>query len=135
MHLSERGRRRRSQIELTEALAPVGPEFRLHPPPHESGAHRGRLRLQTHQLLGIIGGQRLGDRREQLRDLHHWALHRAERLGEGPRVVAPAGPGEAIGAHARREGAGVDAEPRVTASAGGKSVDFFVVRHVAVLVT
>ena len=97
MHLSERGRRGRGQLEFAELLAPVGPELRLHAAAHEGGAHRRRLRLQIHQLLGIIGGQRFRDRREQLRDLHHWALHRAERLGEGPRVVAPAGPGEAIG--------------------------------------
>ena len=95
MNLAERSRGGGVQIEFGETGAPVRAEFRLHAPADEGGAHRRRLRLQAHQLFGIIGRQRLGDRREQLRDLHHRSLHRPERLGEIARVVAPARPREA----------------------------------------
>ena len=50
--------------------------------------------LQLHQLFGIVCGQGVRDGREQLRDLHHRALHRAQGRGEGARVVVAARPGQ-----------------------------------------
>ena len=40
VHLPERRRRGRLQIEIGEALAPAGAEFRRHAPTHEARAHR-----------------------------------------------------------------------------------------------
>ena len=61
MHLAERGRRRRMQIEALKACAPVWSELRLHPPPDEAGAHRRGVGLELLQFLGIFRGQ---ERRE-----------------------------------------------------------------------
>ena len=122
------------EVERAEPLAPVGAEFGLHPALDERRAHRRRLALQLHQLLGIVGGQRVGDGREQLRDFHHRALHRPQRFGESARLVVAAAAGEPSRADPRGESAGLDAEPRVAAGAGGESVGFFVARHLRPMV-
>ena len=85
--LAERGRGGRRKIEGRELRLPVRAKFGLHAPAHEGGAHRRGVRLQLHQLFGIVGRQCFGDGRKQLRDLHHRALHGAERLGESARIV------------------------------------------------
>ena len=126
VHLAERGRRGGLQVELGEALAPVRPEFGDHPPADEACAHRRRLRLQADQLVGVVGRQRVGDGGQELRDLHHRPLHRAERRGEGARVgIAPAA-GQPVHADAGGERAGVDAETGVARGAGGEAVGFVV---------
>ena len=104
MDLAERGGGGRRQVEFGEARAPVGAELGLHAPAHEGRAHRRRLRLQTDQLFGVIGGQRLGDGRHHLRDLHQRPLERTERLGEARAASPPRSPPtQASRADARRE--------------------------------
>ena len=129
VNLAERGRRGGREVEFGEFLAPMRAQFRLHAPPHESRAHRRRVRLQAHQFLSIFGGQSLGNGREQLRDLHHRPLHRPKRLGERARVVARPGPRQAACAHLCGEGACIDAEPRIAPGARRKSIGFIVACH------
>ena len=70
MDLAERGGRSRLEVEAAETVLPVEPEFGRHPATHEATAHRGRLVLQLLQFFGVFGRNGVGDRREQLRDLH-----------------------------------------------------------------
>ena len=59
--------------------SPVRPQLGGHAPAHERAAHRRRRRLQLGELGGVFLGQRLGDGREQLGDLHQRPLEPAER--------------------------------------------------------
>ena len=129
MDLAERGGGGRREVEFGEARAPVGAELGLHAPAHEGRAHRRRLRLQTDELFGVIGGQGLGDGRHHLRDLHQRPLERAERLREVARGVGALAADQPPRAGARREGAGADAEIGVAPRPRGKAVRLFVLRH------
>ena len=79
MDLAERGGRGGIELEVGELVPPARPELGGHAPAHERPAHGRRLRLQLGELGGVLLGQRLGDRREQLGDLHQRALEPAER--------------------------------------------------------
>ena len=107
MDLAERGGGGGVELELGEPVAPARPELGGHAPAHERPAHRRRLRLQLRELGGVLLGQRLGDRREQLGDLHQRPLEAAERrpqlLGVGGAVDRDAE--EARAGEPRREAA------------------------------
>ena len=124
--LPERGRRRRPEVELPEALAPVRPELGGHAPADEGGSHRRRLRLQANEFGGVVGRKRVGDGGEELRHLHQRPLHGAERRGQRSRVRVAPPAGQAVHADARGERAGVDAEARVAPRAGCEAVGFVV---------
>ena len=95
---------------------------------HEGRAHRRGLRLQLHQFVGIFGGQRLGDRRHHLGDLHQRPLQRAERARE--RCALAAAPAhERFGAIRAAKRAGVDAETGVAPRARGETIGFVVLSH------
>ena len=82
MDLAERGGRRSLEVERLEAALPVGAQLGSHAAAHERPAHRRRLGLQLRQLRGVLLGQGLRDRREQLRDLHERAFQPAERCAQ-----------------------------------------------------
>ena len=77
--LAERGRGRGVELELREPVLPAGAELGGHAPADERPAHGRRLALQLAELGRVLLGQRLGDGREQLGDLHQRALEAAER--------------------------------------------------------
>ncbi len=90
MHLSQRRCARRLALEALEPALPIRPEFARHAAAHERPAHRRRVGLQSQQLADIFLGQRLGDRREQLRDLHQRPLDAAQRrlqIGRMPLAI------------------------------------------------
>ena len=79
VHLAERGGGRGLEREILEPALPVRPQLGGHAPPHERPAHGRRLGLQLRELGGVLLGQGLGNRRQQLRDLHQRALQPAQR--------------------------------------------------------
>ena len=126
MHLAERRGGRGLEVEFGEALPPVRPELGLHAAAHEGRAHRRRLRLQLRQFGGEIRRDGVRNRRQHLRDLHQWALHRAQGGRERLRVhFAPAAP-EPVDADPRGERAGVDAEARVARRPRAQAIGFVV---------
>ncbi len=126
MHLAERGRGGGLQVELGKALAPAGAELGLHAAAHEARAHRRRLRLQTNELGRVVGRQRVGDRRQELGDFHHRALHRAQGRGQRLGVrLAPAA-AQPVDADPRRKRPGADAEARIARGARAQAIGFVV---------
>ncbi len=133
MHLSERSGGRGLQVELRETFAPVRPKLRLHPPPHEARTHRRRLRLKFHELGRVVGGQRVGNGREQLPDLHDRPLHGAERGNERLGVALGAAAAQAIDAEPGGESPRADAETRIAGGAGAQAVGFLVAAQAKLL--
>ena len=127
MHLAERGRGGRLEIEAPEAVLPVEPEFRGHPAAHEGGAHGRRVVLQFREFGCIFGRNGIRDGRQQLRDLHQRALEAAERLGEAAALAAsPSPPNNRVPAIRAANPADIGADPRVTGGAGREAVLFLI---------
>ena len=101
---------------------------RPHAPLDESPAHRRRLTLQLHQLVGVFRRQRIGNGGEQLRHLHDRALEPAERRGKFERI------GGAVERHAkepraceaRGDAAKLRADAGIAPGAGREAVLFAV---------
>ena len=89
VHLAEGRRGRRVRLEFGEGRTPVGAELGRHAALDEAPAHRGRLRLQRAERLGVLVRQPAGDRRQQLRDLHQRSLEAAQRALELGGVALP----------------------------------------------
>ncbi len=119
MHLTERRRGRRFELELAKAALPVGAELARHAPAHEGRPHRRRLGLQAHQLGDVLGGQRARHGREQLRHLDHGPAQAAQRVGQlarERRAVAAAAQ-IALAGKARHEAAEHGRDPGITGEA------------------
>ena len=130
MHLAQGGGAGGGMLEALEAALPVGPELALHAAAHEGPAHRGRVGLQLDQLADIFLRECLGDRGEELRHLHQWALDAAERrLQIGGMALAVDREAEiALAGEPRRQAAHRAPDPRVAAYPTGEAV---VVGHLA----
>ena len=87
--LAQRGRGRGLEIEAHEALLPVGPELGRHATAHERAAHGRCCGLKLGQLRRILGGQRVGDGRQHLGDLHQRTLQSAKGRAQLARMLGP----------------------------------------------
>ncbi len=76
--LAERGGGRGVERELLEPALPARTKLGRHAPAHEGPAHGRRLRLQLGELGSIFLRQGIGDRGEQLGNLHQGALQPAQ---------------------------------------------------------
>ena len=98
-----------------------------------AGARRPRpsaaLATGAGQLGGELGGQRIGDRRQHLRDLHQRALHRAQCLSERLGVRFTPARRAAGSRRPRRERAGVDAKPGISGRPRAQAIGFVVGCH------
>ena len=124
MHLAQRGGAGGGVLEGLEAALPVRAEFALHATAHKRPAHRRRIGLQLDQLADIFFGERLGDRREELRHLHQGALDAAERRTKigGVALAVDRHPQIAFAGEARAESGHRAANPRVAAHPAGETV-------------
>ena len=89
VHLAERGRARRLMLEIAKRLCQSGPSSPIMRRRTNGQPIAGAFDLELDQLADIFLGQRVGDRREQLRHLHQRPLDPAERRLQIGRV-APA---------------------------------------------
>ena len=129
MHLAERGRRCRLLAEALELRAPIRAKLGGHAAAHERPAHGRRLVLELRQLVGVFGRDRVGDGREQLRDLHERSLEAAQRRGELRRLLLVVLAAEQVaGAHPRRHAAGSAADARIALHAAREAVALAVAR-------
>src|SRR5690349_3948015 len=113
-------------LEALEALLPVGPELARHAALDEWPAHRRRIGLKLHQLVDVFLGERVGDRREELRHLHQRPLDAAQRrleLGRMPAAVERQAE-IALAREARRKAADRRRDLRVAADAAAERVAF-----------
>ena len=113
-----------SSSNSANRLAPAGPQLGRHAAAHERPAHRRRVGLQLGELGGVFLGQRLRDRRQQLRDLHQRPLEAAERRPQllGMRGAVDVDAEEARAREPRRQAAHRAGHPGVAPHPSGERV-------------
>ena len=124
VNLPERRRSRRLMLETAVFRLPVGAEFGLHPPLDERPAHRRRIGLQLAEFGGIFRRHRVGDGRDDLRNLHDRTLEPAQRraqLRRARRLVVAAAK-QPRRAHLRRETKPGAADTGITRQAAAEGI-------------